>query len=94
MPAFRGGTCGCLNRNEIDAAELRGLGRARMRRADQVHQRRTGRDRRDERRVVEGVPHDGYGARWQFRFASRPCQRVHGKAAFQQLLDKRPAQVA
>ena len=89
-----GGACGCLNRDEIDAAELRGFRRARMRRADQVHQRRTGRDRRHERRFVERVPHDGYGARRQFRFGSRPCQRVHGKAAFQQLRDQRPAQVA
>ena len=89
-----GGACGCLNRDEIDAAELRGFRRARMRRADQVHQRRTGRDRRHERRFVERVPHHGYGARRQFRFASGPCQRVHGKAAFQQLRDQRLAQVA
>ena len=91
---FAGGACGCLNRDEIDAAELRGFRRARMRRADQVHQRRTGRDRRGERRVVERVPHDGYGARRKFRFASGPCQRVHSHAAFQQLRDQRPAQVA
>jgi hypothetical protein len=85
---------GCLDRNEVNALELRCFGRIRVRCPDQMYERRVPRNRSRETPLVEGVANHRVRAGWKSlqRLGSHEC--MHDEASFQQSRNEGLAEVA
>jgi hypothetical protein len=80
-------------RDAIHALEFHGFGRIRMRRADEMHERRAGRDRSRKGRFVERVADDRLGAGRKLPLGARTDEGVDTETFLQQRVDERPADV-